>query len=145
MNLRALERGRRFSPDWERKLALLTVLGTGDELDPEFANIAAIKDPNGWDALLVRLKAIQKQRSYRPGWVIHQTMACGNPPYWVLVELAENAGYNSRWPSKQWSDYKGSFSPAPNFAAIDWVKWEELDKSEKKPVNRLVLLQKPKE
>jgi hypothetical protein len=71
-------------------------------------------------------------------------MACGNPPYWVLVELAKNAGFASdRWASKQWKEYKGSFVEIPNLAAIDWAKW---DRPEKKPVNELIMLRpKPKE
>jgi hypothetical protein len=145
MNLKALERGKRtkyrlgnYSHDWERKLELLTLVGTSKEISLEFADLVAMKDPTSWESLLSRLKTIQQQQRYRPGWVIHQTMACGNPPYWVLIELAENAGFSSdRWASKQWADYKGDFSPTPNIAEIDWAKWE---RPEKKPANKLISL-----
>jgi hypothetical protein len=144
----ALQRGKRaeyrlgnYSPDWERKLELLALVGTSREISVEFADPVALKDQASWESLLARLKTIQQQQRYRPGWVIHQTMACGNPPYWVLEELAENAGFiSNRWASKQWAEYDGDFSPTPNIAAIDWAKWE-------KPVDRgskvIVLKRKP--
>jgi hypothetical protein len=153
MSLRAetLQRGKRtkyrlgnYTPDWERKLELLALVGTSQEISLEFADSIAMKDQTSWESLLARLKTIQQQQQYRPGWVIHQAMACGNPPYWVLVELAKNAGFGSdRWASKQWKEYKGSFVEIPNLAAIDWAKW---DRPEKKPVNKLIMLRpKPKE
>jgi hypothetical protein len=94
-----------FTPNWESILHQLSVLGNDDE---HFSALPAIAHgQTTWGELIDRLVIIQKERGYRPSWVIQQCMDRGNPPFEALVRLAKNGGFISaaRWAAKNW---KGS-------------------------------------
>jgi hypothetical protein len=109
----------KFTPGWATTLDRLAIVGTKKE--PVVDRSTPI-EPASWKDLLVRLLAIQRKRGYKPGWTIHQALNCGNPPFWLLVKLAQNAGYTRIWASKK-AEALGHWDEHPNFGAIDWA-WD---------------------
>jgi hypothetical protein len=109
----------KFTPGWATTLERLAIVGT--EKDPVADR--STPRPLTWKDLLTRLLAIQRKRGYKPGWTIHQALTCGNPPFWLLVKLAQNAGYTRIWASKK-AETLGRWDEYPNFGAIDWQRWE---------------------
>lgn len=133
----------KFTPGWSRILEELTVLEIEKDvekaqLSPEKSELTGggvssecgVAEPPGitWEKLLNRLLAFQKEMGYKPGWTIHQVLDCGNPPLWVLVELAKNAGYSEYWASKKAKELEYEWL-MPDIEEADWNYWEPRKKN----------------
>ena len=132
-NPECLERGLLITPGWSKILHELTALGNGQGFPP------AVEETS-WNKLLSQLQEIQQKRGYKPGWLVHNVLAAGRPPYGILIAAAKIAGFNSRWAARQWC---GVFDELPN---LDAIKWELVAKSQPKipealplPSNKIIL------
>ena len=111
-NEECLEVGLLITPGWSKILDDLTALGNGQDFPPAVESL-------GWWELISQLEATQKQRGYKPGWLVHNVLAAGKPPCWALSTVAKIAGYSSKWAARQWH---GVFDEYPNVEAIDWKR-----------------------
>jgi hypothetical protein len=130
-NEECLEVGLLITPGWSKILEELTALGNGQDSPP-------VVEATSWNKLLSQLEDIQRERGYKPGWLIHNVLAAGKPPYWVLTAVAKIAGFNAKWAARQWN---GVFDELPNVEAIEWELYKPQD-DRYKPTAKPIL--KPK-
>ncbi len=145
-NEECLERGLLITPGWSKILDELTALGNGQDFPP-------VVEETSWNKLLSQLEDIQRERGYKPGWLVHNVLAAGRPPYWALSTMAKIVGFNAKWAARNWV---GVFDEYPNVEAIDWERIAQseskipeplppilkLDRETSVPVNKPIL--KPK-
>jgi hypothetical protein len=132
-NEECLEVGLLITPGWSQILEELTALGSGQDFP-------SVVEETSWNKLISQLEAIQQQRGYKPGWLVHNVLSAGKPPYWVLTAVAKIAGFNAKWAARNWV---GVFDEYPDLDAIDW---ERIAQSEPKipeplppPSNKIIL------
>jgi hypothetical protein len=104
--------GLLITPGWSRILEELTALGNGQDSPPAV-------EATSWNKFLFLLEDIRKERGYKAGWLVHNVLAAGRPPYGILIAVAKIAGFNSKWAARRWC---GVFDEYPNVEAIDWER-----------------------